>query len=263
MAQSVVEGLVAATRETADGAAVAVVFRAVVLLDVGHQVVHEVQAERIAAKLRRGCSSCLGSLCRHQLQRIAVGQHHNHLLRLLVGKEVVQDVVHASHLVVHLLRVRRAADEVEHRVALLHVLHVVGRQIDDGVVRGADGLRIVMDVLHASVRHLPDVVRQLATARNLQQAVLEPLVGEVLRIHRVHHAHAVHHVAVRIHVGSRRAQRHAPRAIFAPRHLLAAGKLHVHQHRLRRVVLILESHRPVSIRTRLCTGNGSYAQQCK
>ena len=55
ISQSVKQRLVAATRETTDGATVAVVLGTIVLLDIRHQVVDEVLAKHIAAKacLRR------------------------------------------------------------------------------------------------------------------------------------------------------------------------------------------------------------------
>ena len=62
---------------------VAVVACAIVALDVRHQVLNQVLAEDVAAKLRLWHSCCWWR--RQEFRGIAIGQDHNHLLCLLVG----------------------------------------------------------------------------------------------------------------------------------------------------------------------------------
>ena len=159
--------LIATTRETADGTVVSIVRRAIVLLDVGHQVIDEVLAKDVAAELHLG-STVTSGFSWQEFRRVAVGQHNNHLLGLLVGDEVVEDIVHAAYLVIYLLRVGGAADTVEHGIFLLvahvelHTHHVVvaGRQVDHGSIRAAETLGVVVYVLHAAMWYVADVVGQ-------------------------------------------------------------------------------------------------------
>ena len=227
--QTVEQCLVAATRETADGAVVAVVDGAIVRLNVRHKVIDEILAEHIAAELHLGSTLC-GSLG-EQLGGVAIGQHNNHLLGLFVGQQVVEDVVHASYLIIDLLRVGGTADEVEYGVLLL-LIRLVGRgQIDNGIVGAAKALREVMDVLYASVRHVANVVRQRAVLRrNLQQAVLEALIGEVQLVLGIHHTDTIDNEAIGIHVGGYGAEGHRPCAVGTLGHLLAACELHIDHH---------------------------------
>ena len=146
VAQPVHQPLVAAAREAADGAVVAVVDGAVVLLNVGHKVVVEVLAEHVAAETRlrhAGRSRHRGQ----QLVGVAVRQHDNHFLGLPLGQQVVEDVVHAPYLIIHLLGVGGAADEVEHGEAFLRVLAIRRRQIHHGMVGGTKALGVVADVM--------------------------------------------------------------------------------------------------------------------
>ena len=201
---------------------VGIVHRTVVLLDIRHQVVDQVLAEHVLAKAHRfgqrlrKLLRCLprhrrGCLWNFQLIGVTVWQHDDHLLRSLLGQQVVEDVIDASHLIVHLLGIRRSTDQVEHGIFLLHISYVVGRKDDDSIIGGTKTLGVIVHILYASMRHILDVVRQgTRLGRNLQQAVLKALVGEILWILRVHHTHAVHDEAVRIHVWSRRTYRHCP-----------------------------------------------------
>ena len=125
-----------------------------------------------------------------------------------------------------------------------------------------------MDVLHTSVRHIADVVGQRAVAGNLQQAVLEALVGEVERILGIHDAHPVDDEAIGVHVGSDGGlgipfvtQRDGPCAVGTTGHLFPPGKLDIHQDALGILVLVLESHRAVGIGTWLCAGSDYTAEQ--
>ena len=90
--------------------------------------------------------------------------------------------------------------------------------------------------------HIADVVRQRAVARDFKQAVLETLVGEILRILRIHHTHAIDDEAVGIHVLSNRAKRHRPCSISLACHVFLACKLHVNLHLLCLLVLVSERH---------------------
>ena len=254
---------------------VAVGLGAIVLVDIRQQVVDEVVAEDVTAKAHLTgnlVAALLGGSTRHrrrgilrlQLHGIAVGQHDNHLLGLVGSQQVVEDVVDAPHLVVDLLRVSSAADEVEYGVFLFAVHHVAGWQVDDGMVGGSQTLGVVADIFDAAVGHVEDVMRQCAVLRgNLQQAVLEALVREVLRVLRIHHAHAVNDVAVGIHVRGGRPEGHRPCAVGTTGHLLAASKLHVHQHSLGSVVLVTERHGPVIVRLWLRRGSERTGQQRK
>ena len=227
---------------------VGIVDRAVVLLDIGHQVVGEVEAEDVLAEhgLRH---TSTGGRCGQQLIGIAVGQHHDHLLCLPLCQEVVEDIVHAAYLIIYLFCIRRTADAVEHGVFLILVLLVLWGQIDDGLIGGTQVLRVVMDIFYLSVGHVLDVVRQTALAgRNLQQAVLETLVGEVQGILGVHHAHTVDDEAVGVHVWGGRTQGDGPQSrLGVVLHGVAPCELHIDQHLLGLVVLVLECHGAVCV----------------
>ena len=244
---------------------VGIVDGAVVGLDIGHQVVDEVLAENIASE------TCLwlaivsgGTAVRRggqQLRRIAVGQYDYHLLGTFVGQQVVKDIIDAAHFIIDLLGVGSTADEVEHRILLLQVLHVTRRQIDNGLIGTAKAFGVIMHVFQTAMWYLSDVVRQGAVLRGyLQQAVLKALVREILRVLRIHDAGAVHNKAIRIHVGSDRSEGDSPLTVGTALHFLASGELHIYQHILSRVVPVGESHRPVIVRTRLCACCRSAAQ---
>ena len=250
--QSVEQPLVAAAREAADGTVVAVVDGGIGFLYIRYQVVDEVLAEHILSELRlRAGIHGLGE----QLRRVAVGHDHDHLLRLLVGYQVVEDIIHTSHLIIYLLGVGGAADEVEHGIflALSHAGHTSGhvswRQVDHGMVGGAQTLRVVADIFDAAMGHVPDVVGQRAVLRlDFQQAVLESLVGEIERVFRVHHAHTIDDEAVGVHVGCGGTESCRPQSCGGiAAHLVAAGELHIHHHALGRVVLVIEGHRAVVV----------------
>ena len=98
---------------------------------------------------------------------------------------------------------------------------------NSGIMKVAQTLGIIMDILYASVRHVLDIVRQALLARNLQQAVLKAFVGEILRILRIHHTHAIHDKAVRIHIRSSRTYGYCPHSLCVALHLLPPCKLHV------------------------------------
>ena len=88
-----------------------------------------------------------------------------------------------------------------------------------------------MDILDLSVGHVLDVVgERTGLGGDFEQAVLESLIGEILRVLRVHHADAVHHEAVGIHVGSCRSEGDCPQTFFVALHGVATGKLHIDLH---------------------------------
>ena len=113
---------------------VTIVDGAVVLLHIRHQVVDDILGEHITAKTHLGNTS-LSRYCAQQLRRVAIGKHNNHLLCLAFSQQVIEDVVHPSHLVVHLFGIGGTADQIEHGVLLVTVAHITWRQIDDSLVR--------------------------------------------------------------------------------------------------------------------------------
>ena len=256
MAQAVEERLVATSRETANGAVVSIVDGTVVALYVGHQIVVEVEAEHIAPESRSRCSEHARRWCGQKLIRVAVWQHNDHLLGLALCEQVVENIVHAPHLVVDLLSIGSTADAVEYGIFLVRILLVLRRQIDHGLIRGPETLGVVMDVFHLTVGHILDVVGQSLLAGNLQQTVLETLIREVLGILRIHHAHTVDNKTVGIHVGSDGAEGDGPESCLGiPRHGVAPGKLYIDQHLLGLVVLVLERHGSVGIANGLSDAN--------
>ena len=168
MTQSIMQSLVAAARETADGTMVGIVDGAVVMLDIRHEVIVQIQTEDILAKHGLGHTGDVGHRWQ-QLVGIAVGQHHNHLLGLAFSQQIVEDIVHAAYLVVHLLRIRRAADQVEHGIFLPRILLVLRWQIHHGLIGGTQTLGVVVDILQTAVGHVEDVVRQFAAFRRYLQ----------------------------------------------------------------------------------------------
>ena len=236
----------------------------VVLLDVGHQVVDEVLTEDITTEthlrgnlitafLRCGARHRGGSVLKFQLHGVAIGQYDNHLLRLFFGEQIVEDIVHAAYFIIDLLRVGGTADEVEHRVFLLHVGHIGRGQIYNGVVGSAKALGVIVDILNTTMRYVQDVVGQSTCLRlHFQQAILKALIGEVLGILRIHHADAVNDIAVGIHVGGNRTESHRPQTVGTTCHLFTAGKLHIDKYGLGRIVLVLERHCSVIICSGLC-----------
>ena len=263
--QAIKQCLVAATRETTNGAMVSVCLGAIVTLDIWHQVVDKIFAEGVAAKAGLWLTGSRQSATSKQLQRITIGHHNYHLLSIACCQQVVHDIVHSSDFVVHLLGVCRSADEVEHWIALLVVAHIVGGQIHHCMVGSTNGLRIVVDILHPAVCHIGNIMRQrnfLVAGRYLQQAVFETFVGEILRILRIHHANPIDNKAVGIHVRSCRAESHRPQTISATCHILTSGKLYVDHHVLGCFILVLKGYRPVSITARLCHhGHGQQGQK--
>ena len=229
---------------------VGIVDGTVVTLDIGHQVVVQVLAEHVAAEARSRCSEHTRLGCGQQFIRIAVGQHHDHLLGLALCEQVVEDIVDAAYLIIHLFGIGSSADAVEHRVFLVRVLIVLRWQIDHGLVGGTKTLGVVVDIVYLSVGHVLDVVCQTAfLGRNLQEAVLEALIGEILRILRIHHAHTVDDEAIGVHVGGSRTEGYRPVSLIITLHRMATCELHVYQHFLGFVVRIPEGHRAVSVDT--------------
>ena len=197
-----------------------------------------------------GLTTCGLRFSGQQLRRVAIRQHDNHLLGLFVSQQIVENVIHTAHLIIHFLSIRRAADEVEHGILLLEVLHVRRWQIDNSLIGSTKALGIIMDILQASVRHILDIVRQCAVARNLQQAVFEAFVGEVLVVLRVHHAHSIDDEAIGIHVRGSRSQRRSPHARRSVAgHGVTACKLHIDLHILGLIVLVEECHCSILIAT--------------
>ena len=97
--------------------------------------------------------------------------------------------------------------------------------------------------------HILDVVCQgTVLGGNLQQTVLEALIGEVLVALGIHHAHAVNDEAVRIHVGSSRTQRDGPQtALCVFLHVVSAGELYIYLNAFGLVVLELEGYRAIIV----------------
>ena len=126
---------------------VGIIVGAIVLLDIRHQVLNKVTAEGVTAKahlsgnllrafLRCGTGNRRWGVLNLQLHRIAVWHDDNHLLGRSFGYHIIKDIVHTTNLVVHFLSIRRTTNQVEHWILLLEVLHIVGWQIDDGIVSG-------------------------------------------------------------------------------------------------------------------------------
>ena len=168
MTQSIMQSLVAAARETADGTMVGIVDGAVVMLDIRHQVIVQIQTEDILAKHGLGHTGDVGHRWQ-QLVGIAVGQHHNHLLGLAFSQQIVEDIVHTAYLVVHLLRIRRTADQVKHGIFLPRILLVLRGQIHHSLISGTQTLGVVVDILQTAVGHVENVVRQFAAFRRYLQ----------------------------------------------------------------------------------------------
>ena len=89
--------------------------------------------------------------------------------------------------------------------------------------------------------------KRSSVSRNIQQAVLEALVREPVRIHRVHYADAVDHELVRIDIRGCRAQSNSPDTVLPLYHLMGAGKLDIYRDLLRIVIAIIESYSVVRI----------------
>ena len=94
------------------------------------------------------------------------------------------------------------------------------------------------------MRHILDVVCQRTRlGGDVQQTVLEALVGEVLVALGIHHAHAVNHETIGVHVGGSRTQGNGPQArlgVFL--HVVPAGELYIYLNALCFVVLELEGY---------------------
>ena len=170
MTQTIEKRLITTTRETADGTMVGIVDGAVMTLNIRHQVIVQIQTEHVAPEARSRCSEHARLRGGQQLVGVTVRQHHDHLLSLALSQQVVEDIVHTTNLIVYFLCVSRTADAVEHGVFLLRVLLVLRGQIDHRLVRGTQTLRVVVDIVELTVRHVLDVVSQRTFACwNLQQ----------------------------------------------------------------------------------------------
>ena len=200
--------------------------------------------------LNTGLWCTLSLWCYQQFRWVSVWHYHYHLLRFSFSQQVVQDIVHTSHLIVHLFRIGSTTDQIEHWIFLLLVFQIAGWQIDHGIVGGSQTLREIVHILYATVGHITDVMRQTVLRGNLQQTVLKTFVGEILGILRIHDANTVNDIAIGVHIGGHRTKCHRPCAVGSLCHFLTASKLHIHQHALCRVVLVLECHRTVVV----CTG---------
>ena len=180
----------------------------VVFLDIRHQVVDQVLTEHVATKT--GLWSTVSSRRCQQFGGITIRQHDNHLLGSLLCQQIVEDIVHTTHLIINLFGISSTTNQIEYRVFLITTHHVVGWQIHDGGIGAAQTLRVIMDILHGAMGHILDVVGQSVFRFDLQQTVLKALVGEVLWVVGVHDAHTVNHEAIGIHVGGSRTQCHGP-----------------------------------------------------
>ncbi len=225
---------------------VAVCQSAVVSLNERHKILDQIATEEVATHTHTKAKTTLGS--GQQLRGIAVGQHHYHLLGSTFGYEVVQDMVDASHLEVHLFGVGRSADEIHHGIFLRGVL-VVGRwSIDDGIGLNAKCFRGIGSIFHATMRHVLHLVYQTIVGRvHLQQTVLETLVREPIRVVGIHYLIAIHHEAVGIDVSLGRTEGQRPDTPFALLHFVTTGKLYIHLNLLGIGILIGEGHCVVSI----------------
>ena len=223
---------------------VGIVDGTVVALHIGHQVFVQVEAEHVTEHATHTTRAGLG---RQQFGGIAIRQHHDHLFGLAFSQQVVEDIVHTTNLIIHFLGIRCTTDQIEHRIFLVLVLLVLRGQIDDGLVRGTQTLGVIVDILQLAVGHVLDVVGQSVLARNLQQTVLETLVGEVLRVLGIHHADTVDDVAIGVHVRSHRTEGNSPKALFVTLHGITPCKLHVDQHLLGLIVLVVKGYSAVGI----------------
>ena len=112
---------------------VAIVDSTIVLFHIRHQVVDDVLSEYITAKTHLGNTS----LSRHsaeQLRWVTIGKHDNHFLCLSFGQQVVEDVVHPSHLIIYFFRIGGTTDQIENRILLVAVTHIAWWQINHGLV---------------------------------------------------------------------------------------------------------------------------------
>ena len=111
--------------------------------------------------------------------------------------------------------------------------------------------------------HVLDVVCQTSRlGRNLQQRVLEALVGEVLRILRIHHAHPVNNEAVGVHVGDSRSEGDFPQASFCVAlHVVTPSKLHVNLNAFSLIILVLEGYGSVVMTDVLSSGPTCHAHE--
>ena len=228
---------------------VGIVDGAVVTLNIGHQVVVEVEAEHISSELRARCAEHAFRRCGQQFIGVAVGQHHDHLLSLTLCEQVVEDIVHTTDLVIHLLGIGGTADEVEHGIALLGVLGIARGQTDHGLIGGTETLGVIVDIVDVAVGHILDVVGQGAvTGRDLQQTVLKTLVGEILLTGGIHDAHAIDDEAIGIHIGGSRTEGGGPETgLGIALHGVTPGELYINEHLLGLVVAVTEGHRAVGI----------------
>ena len=262
--QTVGQSLVATTGESADSAMVSIVDGAVMLFHVWHQVVSQVEAEHVLPEHRlRHASQAETGWGGQQLIGITVRQYHNHLLCLAFCQQVVEDIIHSSYLVIHLLRIGRTANQIEHGVFLVLILLILRGQIDHSLIRGPQTLGIIVDILQLAVGHIQNVVGQFAFAgRNLQQRVLEALVREVLGILRVHHTHAVDDKAIGIHVRRGRAEGDSPKSCLGiARHGVATCKLHVYHDFFGLIVLVLEGYGSVFMTDVLGCGHACHSHE--
>ena len=175
---------------------------AIVLLDIRHQVVYQVLTEHIATE--SGLWRTVSSRRSQQLGRVTVRQHDNHLLGSPLCQQVVEDIIHTTHLVIYLFRISSTTYQVEYRILLIEAHHVVWWQIYDGRIGSTQTVRVIVDVLNGAMGHILDVMSQSVFRLDLQQTVLKALIGEVLWIVGVHNTHAVNHKAIGIHVGGSR-----------------------------------------------------------
>ena len=223
---------------------VPIVDRTIILLNIWHQVIDKILAEHIAAESRLGGTT--SRRCCQQLRGIAIRQYDNHLLGSLLSQQVVKNIVHAAYLIIDFFGIGGTADQIEYRIFLLIVLQIVGRQIDNGIIGAAEALRVVVNILHPSVRHILNVMDTFAVG-NLQQAVLEALIGEILVIEGVHDAHPVNHKTVGIHVGGGWTKGCRPYTVGTMCHQITSGELHIHLDFLCILIPIAECHCTIGI----------------
>ncbi len=233
--------LAAAAREARDGAALAPVERAEIALHERHHALGQLAGEVGVhpGRLHRGRG-------RRAVHHVAVRHHDDHLLRLALGDEVVQDDVELAHLEPGLLGVGGAADQIEDRIFLVAFL-VSRRGVDHQRAVHADHGGLVVHIHDPAVRDVVERIERVLV-RHLQQAGLELLVGEDVRVVGILHADAVHHEVVGVNIGLGRLHGGAPHAFGVAHHRDVPLLELARQHHLRGPgILVVEGHAAVGV----------------
>ena len=138
VAQAIEQSLITTARETADGTMVLIINGTIVLFYIRHQVVNQILTEHIATEAGLRSTVSIGSC--QQLCRITVWQHNNHLLGLLLCQQIVEDIVYTSHLIINFFSICCSTNQIEHRILLIEVHHVVWWQVYNRVISSTQTL---------------------------------------------------------------------------------------------------------------------------